>query len=194
MRRQAAFWMAVVSLVLAACSPDQKPRASEISSPLAATPVEIGPAASATTTPSPTAPPALESFTGPYANAVALLDGVCFEFLYDMNGETWVWTGPEELTAFYDRADAAKRCPEPVERATFDFSQDALAGAVNVSTGCDAAHRLVDLTRDDSARTEMLALQFQVRAGCAYDLVQPFLIAVPRPPEGYTLRVIVLPP
>jgi hypothetical protein len=137
--------------------------------------------------------PVLETSTGPYPNAVSLLDGVCFEYLYTLNGQTWVWSTPGELAAFYDQADASNLCPEPVERAAFDFGGNVLAGAVNVSTGCDAAHRVVDLIQDDGTRTQVLFLQLQVEGECPYELVQPFLVAIPRPPAGYVLRVVVTP-
>jgi hypothetical protein len=138
--------------------------------------------------------PVLETSTGPYSNATSLLDGVCFEYLYAMNGQTWVWITPGELAAFYDQVDASKLCPDPVERAAFDFDGQMLAGAVSVSTGCDAAHRVVNLAQDDGTRTQILSLQFQVEGNCPYELVQPFLVAVPQPPAGYTLRVVVTPP
>jgi hypothetical protein len=138
--------------------------------------------------------PTLESFTGPYTDAVSLLDGVCFEFLSAINGETWVWLSPGDLAAFYDRADASQLCPDPVVRGSFDFDQWALAGAVTAGVGCDAAHRFAGLAQDDRARTQTLTLNAEILAGCDYELVQPFLIAVPRPPEGYTLRVVVNPP
>jgi hypothetical protein len=184
---------ALVGMVLAGCALAEKPRPSEPAPTSTIAPfAEITPPAPASpeSTPLPDFP-ILETSTGSYPNVVALLDGVCFEYLYALNGQTWVWTTPGDLVAFYDQVDASRLCPDPVERAAFDFDGRVLAGAVNVSAGCDAAHGVVNLVQDDSARTQILSLQFQVEGGCSYDLVQPFLVAVPQPPQGYTLRVVV---
>jgi hypothetical protein len=148
----------------------------------------------ASRTPQDTPFPALDTFTGPYASAAALLDGVCFEFLSTMNGETWAWTSTGELAAFYDRVDASALCPSPVRRGTFDFGPQVLAGAVNTAVGCDAAHRVLSLTQDDAAQMVTVILQFALLPGCNYELVQPLLIAMPRPPAGYALRVILAAP
>ena len=135
--------------------------------------------------------PALETSTDPYLNAGALLDGVCFEFLLSLNGQVWTWTTPAELSAFYDRVDASEGCPGLVARRDFDFSQGVLVGTVSTATGCDAAHRVVGVNRDDSARTQTLLVQLEVKSGCPYELVQPFLAAVPDRPDGYTLQIVV---
>lgn len=133
--------------------------------------------------------PTLETVTDPFANQANLLDGVCFEFLQILNGTTWVWSSPGELETFYDQADASGLCPGLVARGTFAFENDVLVGAVSVTTGCDAAHRIIDLAQDDSAHIQVLVLQLIVQPGCPYELVQPFLAAIPRPPDGYTIRV-----
>ncbi len=133
----------------------------------------------------------LETSTDPYLDAGALLDGVCFEFLLSLNAQVWTWTTPAELSAFYDRVDASEVCSGLVERRDFDFSQGALVGTVSTATGCDAAHRVVDVIRDDSARTQTLLVQLEVKPGCPYELVQPFLVAVPDLPDGYTLQIEV---
>ncbi|HVO71550.1 MAG TPA: hypothetical protein VMT24_15980, partial [Aggregatilineaceae bacterium] len=75
--------------------------------------------------------PILETSTGSYPNVVALLDGVCFDYLYALNGQTWVWTALGDLAAFYDQVDASGLCVDPVERAAFDFDGRVLAGAVD---------------------------------------------------------------
>ncbi len=146
------------------------------------TPAEIVPS------PTPFSPP-LETSTDPYLDAGALLDGVCFEFLLSLNAQVWTWTTPAELSAFYDRVDASEVCSGLVERRDFDFSQGVLVGTVSTATGCDAAHRVVDVIRDDSARTQTLLVQLEVKPGCPYELVQPFLAAVPDLPNGYTLQI-----
>ena len=67
---------------------------------------------------------------------------------------------------------------------TFDFSQGVLVGMINGATGCDAAHRVIEMVQDDAAHTQTLLVQLNVRPGCPYELVQPLLIAVPIPAGG----------
>jgi hypothetical protein len=124
----------------------------------------------------------------------ALLDGVCFEYLAGMGGQTWLWTSPEELLAFYDQVDSSERCPHAVTRVPFDFNGAALAGTVGSGTGCDAAYRVITLAQDDAAQTQTLALEFDVLPGCLYELVEPLLIAVPRPLEGYRFSITTTSP
>lgn len=181
MRQHATGSLALIALLLAACGLTSSH----------ATPVPPTSTMAPLASPSPVPAPPLRTDTGPYADARALLDGVCFEFLYDLGSETWVWAAPGDLTAFYDRADASGRCAAPVARGTFDFGDSVLAGALSVTTGCDAAHRVLELRQDDATRTQTLILALEVRSGCPYELVQPFLAAIPRPPDGYTLRVTV---
>lgn len=148
----------------------------------------------------PASPPAtptstpLVTFTGPYGNTTALLDGVCFEFLATLGGQTWAWTTPDDLAAFYDRADVSEACAAPVTRGTFDFTGQALVGVMSTAIGCDAAYRFIDMTQDDTARTQTITLQFEIQTGCPYELVEPLLMAVLQPPAGYILAVVVTSP
>jgi hypothetical protein len=156
--------------------------------------IPITPSPPPSSTPAPTGIPALETYTGPYEDVVGLLDGVCFDFLADIDGETWMWDSPGALGAFYDRVDESETCSGPVERGTYDFSERVLVGAVNVSTGCDAAHSFAGLAQDNEAHTQTIRLQLLIQPDCPYELVQPFLITMPRPPDGYTIRVVVILP
>lgn len=176
-------WIVVLLVTLAACnlSTEQKPPK------ITQTP---GPTTIEATLVSPSFP-TLEPFTGPYGDATPLVSGVCFEYLSTLDGTVWVWTTPNALAAFYDQVDTAGLCAEPIARWPFDFSGQVLAGAVNTAIGCDAAHRFLDLTQDDSAKTVTLWLQFEVLPGCDYELAQHFLIALPRPPDGYSIKVQV---
>jgi hypothetical protein len=132
----------------------------------------------------------LDSSTGPYLDALSLLDGVCFEYLYTLGGQSWVWTSPDDLTAFYDRVDASERCGDPVVRATMDFSDQILVGAVQAGIGCDAAFQFVELAQDGNTQT--VVLRYTLQTGCDYELAQPYLIAIPRPPEGITVRITIV--
>jgi len=177
----------ILIMVLVGCGTDddEPPRPEPSLTPVPA--ASATPAPQATTTPL----PALTTSTGPYRDAGALLDGVCFEFLLTLNGQSWVWSSPADLAAFYDQADASKLCLGPVTRGDVDFSQEVLAGMVNVTSGCDAAHHVVELVRDDSARSQTLLVQLDIRSGCDYELVQPLLVAVPAPPPGYTVQIVM---
>jgi hypothetical protein len=135
--------------------------------------------------------PVLESVTAPYMSLVALLDGVCFEFLAGLSGQSWLWTTPDDLAAFYNRVDESKLCTVPITRGSYDFNGTALAGAIHTAVGCDAAYRVIRLVQDNTAYTQTLYVEFDIAPGCSYELVQPLLIAVPRPPDGYTLQVAV---
>lgn len=135
--------------------------------------------------------PALVSDTGAFESQIALLDGICTEFLLGAAGETFAWDTPEALAAFYDRVDESEICGVPVARGAFDFEGRVLAGAIAAATGCDAAFHVGPLERDDAARTQTIVATLRVEPGCAYELAEPLLIAVPRPPESVTLRVEV---
>jgi len=138
--------------------------------------------------------PTVESSAGPYVDRTTVLDGVCFDFLARLSGQAWVWSTPEELAAFYDQVDASEVCSRPAVRFSFDFSQTVLAGVVNGATGCDAAHQFVALNQDDNTHTQTLILEFTVLPGCDYELVQPFVIELPRPPDGYVLQIALSEP
>ncbi len=139
----------------------------------------------------PSAIPPLGASTGGLADAASLLDGVCFEYLHGLSGATLVWTTADEQRAFYDAADASGLCVSPAARSALDFSAQIVVGTVSAVTGCDAAHHLVALEQDDAARRVTLRLALEVRPGCPYELVEPFLVALPRPPAGYTVEVEV---
>jgi hypothetical protein len=178
-----------VMIILSGCTAASSPARTPPPSP-AATFSAIAPSATPTVEIVPTSPP-LETSTDPYLNAGALLDGVCFEYLLTLDGQVWTWYTPAELSAFYDRVEASKLCPDPVARQDFDFSPGVLVGTVSTATGCDAAHRVADVVRDDGARTQTLDVALMVRPGCPYELIQPLLVAVPDVPNGYALQIAV---
>ncbi len=188
MRRIQIPFFCVLLFVAAACSLS----ASEKKAPPPASPL---PSLEATVAHTPEASfPTVESSAGPYTDRTSVLDGVCFDFLARLSGQAWVWSTPEQLAAFYDQVDVSEVCSRPASRVSFDFNQTILAGVVNGATGCDAAHRFVSLNQDDSAHTQTLVLEFTVLPGCDYELVQPFVIELPRPPEGYVLQIALSEP
>ena len=137
----------------------------------------------------PDAIPALTADVGAFENQTALLDGVCTEFLFSAAGETFVWDAPEALAAFYNRVDESELCRGSVARASFDFAGRVLAGAITAATGCDAAFRAGDVITSGDA--QILPLELTVAPGCAYELVEPLVVAVPRGPSDEPLRVEV---
>jgi len=171
---------------------------SDVSPPAASTstipPVPTVAPLTSTKQAEPTASPPLETTTGPYSNQAALLDGVCFEYLYTLDGQTWVWTTDDDLAAFYGRVDRSELCPAIIARGAFEFDQQVLIGAVSVATGCDAAYRVGELVQDDTTRVQTLPVTLVVQPGCDYELVEPLLIAVPAPPAGYSIEIGVAGP
>jgi hypothetical protein len=194
MRPNRTQWIVFFSLVLAACAlggctlSDQPPSSPEPAISLPDTDLTTTPDGQDTgATPSPL-PPSLRTDPGPFADAAWLLDDVCFEYLAQMDGERWTWTSQEDISAFFDRMDDSELCG-PVQRPTFDFTDVVLAGAVQTAQGCDAAHRVVNVIQDDSAQTRTLVVALDVQPGCPYDLVQLFLVVVPRLPASYTTQI-----
>jgi hypothetical protein len=181
------FVFSIVIVILAGCNLGEE-QGTPGPVPPASQPPNVSDTMAGRRTPSPVPDiRVLEAVTFPFANAASLLDGVCFEFLLTQNGQVWTWTTTGDLAAFYDRVDASELCPGPVERRDFDFSQGVLAGTVTVATGCDAAHRVINVVH--GARTQTVNIQLDVLPGCPYELVEPLLIALPASPTGYTLQI-----
>jgi hypothetical protein len=183
-------WVGLAAFALDGCTLSDQP-------PPSPGPVTSLPDADLTTTPggqdtrataSPL-PPSLRTDPGPFVDVAWLLDGVCFEYLAQMDGERWTWTAEEDMNAFFDQVDDSELCGTLVPRPTFDFTDAILVGAVQTAQGCDAAHRVVNVTQDDSAHTRTLVVALDVLPGCPYDLVQLFLVAVPRLPASYTTQI-----
>lgn len=170
--KRCLIWTALCSLLLIACSLSVDSPGTSTTGPATAVPGMVK---------SPTPPTAqtLTSDTGPYPNRTAILDGVCFEYLASSAPFTWTWNTPDDLEAFFDDVDNSDLCPTPAARVTFDFSDSILMGAVQATRGCDAAY-VVTRDEDTQSDTIMLKAQLVVQPGCAYELVEPLVIAVPR--------------
>ncbi|NDJ78387.1 MAG: hypothetical protein GYB65_19230 [Chloroflexi bacterium] len=189
MKRSFRFLFALLMLLLAGCSitaasstPESQPETTAIT--------VLAPAPSATPALTLTASivPATE-VTEPYDDAVYLLDGVCFEFLWERAGQIWVWNNAADLAAFYNAVDESELCPDSVEWASFDFGEHVLVAGTQATQGCDAAYSVLAFTQDDQARTQTLWLVLDVQSGCSYELVQPYVWAIERPPAGYMIFV-----
>jgi hypothetical protein len=80
---------------------------------------------------------------------------------------------------FYDLADNSHYCRRPVTRYPFDFSNGrVLAGLWSYGRGCTARHDVLDIQRDDEAKTLMIHLRFVTEGDCNYELLQPFWIGL----------------
>jgi hypothetical protein len=127
----------------------------------------------------------------PWTDASDMMSGLCFEAVYDAAGRTFVIRNADELTQLYDLADNSKLCRRPVRRASFDFSGDRfLAGLWSRAVGCAAQHEVVNINRDDTARTYTVTLRLVVEGDCNYELVRPFWIGLSGV-SGYDVRLVV---
>ena len=150
-----------------------------------------------TTTPRPTLIPLLTatatmpSATLPYADASAVFGGLCYDFLQTLNGQTIILDSPADLSAFYDRADQSKRCPDAAIRQDFDFAPNQIVGTAVTAKGCslDATYDHIDL--DDAARRRVVVFRLAVNGDCDYGLVRPIWMAIGRPPPGYTTQLLL---
>lgn len=180
----------VLAVMLAACT------AAERRVVLTATPASGAPGG--VWLPSPTSlaaePTLLESEIGSYTSALALLDGVCFDYLSSLVGTTWTWTSPDDLAAFYDRVDESAQCVGAVPRGAYDFGAQVLVGTVGAAVGCDAAFRLLDVADDPAARAQRYVVELVVAPGCEYELLEPLVMAVPAPPDGLHAELGVIAP
>ncbi|HML23091.1 MAG TPA: hypothetical protein PKD09_15665 [Aggregatilinea sp.] len=182
--------VAVAAGLLAACTASQR-------KVITATPAPgVADAAASAVTPTlpPGEPTALESEIGSYADATALLDSVCYEFLASLAGTTWTWTSPDDLAAFYDRVDESEQCTGLVQRGTYEFGSQVLLGTVGAATGCDAAFRLLDATPGAASQAQRYVVELVVTSGCDYELLEPLVMAVPAPPGGSGVELGVITP
>lgn len=142
--------------------------------------------------PSPSAEPPPLSPTpadGGAQDARALFADVCFAFWEQQINRQFVIDGPFALIRLYNEVDDSGLCRFPVTRQNFDFAARVLVGAINVGTGCWAYTDLLDVITDDAARTVTVRVAWGVAGDCAYRLVRPFWISLPRPPEGYAIQM-----
>ena len=124
-------------------------------------------------------------------DALPLMSGICFEAAYDAAGRVFVLRSAAELETFYNLADNSRLCRRPVQRHTFNFADDtALIGTWTRGLGCTARHELIEVTRDETARTLRLRFRFIQEGSCAYELVRPLWIAVAQA-VGYDLSLEV---
>jgi hypothetical protein len=136
-----------------------------------------------TATPSPVveAAPTLPRTPSPYpwTDENATLGGICFEAALDAADQLFIMRNAAQQIEFYDLADNSQYCRRPVTRYPFDFSNGrVLAGLWSYGRGCSARHDVLDVQRDDSAKTLTINLRFVTEGDCNYELIQPFWIGL----------------
>lgn len=126
------------------------------------------------------------------SDAAPLFDDICFEAALALAGQPFVLTEQAQLDALYTRIDDSRRCARPIARQTFDFSGGrAVVGTwTYAQRGCTAGHDLIQMFRDDSARTMTLHYQFHVEGDCPYELLRPLWVTVEQV-GGYALTLDV---
>ncbi|NPV68732.1 MAG: hypothetical protein HPY64_16485 [Anaerolineae bacterium] len=136
------------------------------------------------------APVTPDAYAPPFEDARDLFASVCFDYWVEQVNRLYVIDSALAHIMFYNEVDESGRCRFPVKRQPFDFTQGwILVGAVNVGTGCRAYTDPIALLRDDAAQTITLQVRWAVTGDCPYRLARPFWVSIPRPPEGYTVRL-----
>lgn len=103
----------------------------------------------------------------------AIFAGICFESAFDAAGRLFVLRNADELAHFFDLADNSRLCRRPVQRGSFDFGEGRiLAGLWSAGRGCTARYDVLNVTRDDAARTLVIDLDFITEGDCPYELVR----------------------
>ncbi len=120
-----------------------------------------------------------------------VIDDICFDYLDSLGDTTFVWWNDRDIRAFFERANASGLCPRIVAPPAVDFATQVIAGAISQATGCDAAHHVISFTSGITAHTYELTFQLDVRSGCDYELIEPVIVGLPRPPAGTTITVSV---
>lgn len=119
------------------------------------------------------------------------VSGVCFESARDAAGRVFVLRSAVEHIHFYDQVDNSRLCRQPVIRTPFAFDGGrVLAGLWSAGFGCTARHDVVNMQRDDTARTFTITLRFITEGDCAYELVRPFWVGLDGVAE-YTINLVV---
>jgi hypothetical protein len=128
-------------------------------------------------TPSPT--PTNTPYPYGWTDENAVMSGICFEAANDAAGDVFVLRSAEDHIRFYGLADNSGLCRHPVQRYPFDFSTGrVLAGLWSAGMGCTAHHDILDMIRDDRAKTLLIRLRFVTEGDCPYELIRPFWIGI----------------
>lgn len=122
-------------------------------------------------------------------DAAHLVDAICFEAAHAMSGQAYILREQAHLDSLYDQIDGSRVCRRPIERRSFDFGGRAIIGTWTYAPhGCVAQHDLLQIRRDDDARTVALRYRFAVEGDCPYELIRPLWVAIENA-DGYDLRL-----
>jgi hypothetical protein len=125
----------------------------------------------------------------PWTDESAVMSGLCFESVYDAAENIFILRTPEELTGLFDLADNSQLCRRPIERGTFDFTgARVLVGLWSRGQGCSMRHDVLNVERDDVARTFIITLRPITEGECPYELVRPFWVGLDTVSD-YDIRV-----
>lgn len=147
------------------------------------TPIPFTPP-SPSSTPEPTPTPAL-----PFPDASAIFEGVCFQYLRTLGGQTITLNSQADLNAFYNKVDESELCRDRVERKTFDFSARQIIGTAITGEGCGINLTYERTDQDDSRQQRTIVLRAAVSGDCPYELVRPIWMIVERPASGYSTQL-----
>ena len=168
-------WKLLVVLLLSGCfGPWQGPVPPPVPATLQIVPVSTPPPVAPTSTPAPVT-------RTPYGwtDELSIMGGICFEAANDAAGQVFVIRDAEEHIRFYGLADQSDLCRRPVTRIPFDFGGGrVLVGRWDAGMGCKARHDVLEVARDDAARTLVIRLRFVTEGDCPYELVRPFWIGL----------------
>lgn len=127
----------------------------------------------------------------PWTDETSIMQGLCFESIYDAAGQVFIFRVPEALTNLYDLADSSGLCSHPITRGTFDFSEGRiLAGTWSRGRGCSAHHEITDIRQDDVAMIYAISVRLVTEGTCNYELVRPFWIGI-HGKADYDVRLLI---
>jgi hypothetical protein len=129
------------------------------------------------------------TFALPFPDAGAIFDGVCFQYLRTIGGQTITLTSQADLNGFYNKVDESELCRDRVERKTFDFSARQIVGTAIIGEGCgiDLTYERTD--QNDSSQQRTIILRATVSGDCPYELVRPIWLIIERPASGHTTQL-----
>ena len=112
-----------------------------------------------------------------FTDASFLLDSVCYDALLSVTGQHFLLRNQIELTQFFNQLNTQGLCEVSLTSPQFDFSHQMVVMAFEAVQGCDAAFTPMIM---EATFTAQIILDFQVQAGCNYELVASFVGATER--------------
>jgi hypothetical protein len=136
--------------------------------------------------------PSTTPFPQGLQDVLPIMSGICFEAAWDAAGQIFVLRNAEDHIRFYDLADNSRLCRRPVTRYPFEFTQGAvLAGLWTRGAGCVARYDILNYTRDDTAKTVLIEVDFITDGDCPYELVRGLWVGIPNA-QDYAIEIHVI--